>query len=221
MKQGLDEIRERYADDSFTSNELAKLSYSNITQMWLDCQQLLKLVDQLDAVICEDMPEDISMADYFMALDENARLTVENEKIWTHLHAKLENEKRLAESDEAIWREEKKSNGSTKPQKCHISILKYGILSPFMAVKTRCSGELNYEQAYCYDSREIGYMKTDEEYVSDLEKLAGNDIIEYIEVDPSATSFIQCLRRRGHTVKVGRRRDDIVHPIQLAHESTQ
>ena len=54
---------------------------------------------------------------------------------------------------------------------------------------------------YYYDARAEGRMKTDEEYVGDLTRLAGGRCIETVIVDPSAASFIEALRRRGWSVR--------------------
>lgn len=50
---------------------------------------------------------------------------------------------------------------------------------------------------FYFDSKERGRMMTDEEYADALEKLAGDSAIEAVIVDPSAASFLQCLRKRG------------------------
>jgi PBSX family phage terminase large subunit len=50
---------------------------------------------------------------------------------------------------------------------------------------------------YYHDSRVEGVQRTDEEYADALEALAGDHPIEAVLVDPSAASFLQCLRRRG------------------------
>lgn len=50
---------------------------------------------------------------------------------------------------------------------------------------------------YYYDSRKEGQSRTDEEHYSALESLAGNMKIEKIIIDPSAASFIECIRRHG------------------------
>ncbi len=48
---------------------------------------------------------------------------------------------------------------------------------------------------YYFNSREMGEQKTDEEYYIELENLAGDCEITTIFVDPSAASFIECIRR--------------------------
>lgn len=50
---------------------------------------------------------------------------------------------------------------------------------------------------YYYDSRREGLQRTDEEHYAGLEKLCGERKIEYVVVDPSAASFIECIRRHG------------------------
>ena len=50
---------------------------------------------------------------------------------------------------------------------------------------------------FYYDSRLAGVQKTDDEYADDLETLAGGLPVEAVIIDPSAASFIQCVRRRG------------------------
>jgi PBSX family phage terminase large subunit len=48
-----------------------------------------------------------------------------------------------------------------------------------------------------YDGRKNGVPRTDEEHYQELEKLAGEyaDLINYVVVDPSAASFIECIHR--------------------------
>ena len=50
-----------------------------------------------------------------------------------------------------------------------------------------------------YDSRRAGVQRTDEEHYAELERLAGGltENINYVITDPSALSFIECIRRHG------------------------
>ena len=50
---------------------------------------------------------------------------------------------------------------------------------------------------YYHNSRAAGALKTDEEYYEALEVLAGEKQISAVIVDPSAASFLQCIRRHG------------------------
>ena len=50
---------------------------------------------------------------------------------------------------------------------------------------------------YYHDSRREGVQKTDEEYYMALCQLAGDHPIQGVTVDPSAASFMVCIRRHG------------------------
>lgn len=50
---------------------------------------------------------------------------------------------------------------------------------------------------YYYSSKKEGVPRTDEEHYSALEELAGGMKISRVIVDPSAASFIECIRRHG------------------------
>lgn len=50
---------------------------------------------------------------------------------------------------------------------------------------------------YYYSGRAERRQKTDEEYYTALEELAGDRMIEYVVVDPSAASFLETIRRHG------------------------
>lgn len=74
----------------------------------------------------------------------------------------------------------------------------YGTMNPFaMGLWTLGRGEAEMLKEYYYDGRERKKPKTDEEYYQDLEKFAEGYNIDSIVVDPSAASFIECIRRHG------------------------
>lgn len=50
---------------------------------------------------------------------------------------------------------------------------------------------------YYFDSRAMGFQRTDTEHYDGLEELAGDLPVEAVIVDPSAASFIECIRRNG------------------------
>ena len=50
---------------------------------------------------------------------------------------------------------------------------------------------------FYHDSRKKGYQMTDEEYYCSLVSLVGERSINGVIVDPSAASFIECIRRHG------------------------
>ncbi len=74
----------------------------------------------------------------------------------------------------------------------------YGTANPcsmgLWAVADGCAVRID---EYYYDSRKAMAQKTDEEYYRELEKLAGNRVIQMIVADPSAASFIETIRRHG------------------------
>ncbi len=60
-----------------------------------------------------------------------------------------------------------------------------------------CGGVWYRLEEYYYDSRKEGNLRTDEEHYKALEALAGNRFIEKVIIDPSAASFIECIKRHG------------------------
>lgn len=54
---------------------------------------------------------------------------------------------------------------------------------------------------FYHDARTEGRQMTDDEYVHQVERLAGGREIEMVLVDPSASSFIEALRREGWPVR--------------------
>ncbi len=69
---------------------------------------------------------------------------------------------------------------------------------------------------YYYDSRKEKRSRTDEEHYAELEKLAGTvgiDDIQAVIVDPSAASFIECIRRHGR-FNVRKANNDVLSGIR-------
>lgn len=50
---------------------------------------------------------------------------------------------------------------------------------------------------YYYSGRATNKQLTDEEYYTELEKLAGDRVVDKVIVDPSAASFITCIKKHG------------------------
>ena len=74
----------------------------------------------------------------------------------------------------------------------------YGTANPTsMGLWGRANGKWYRVREYYYDSRKEGNQRTDEEYYVQLEALAGDLPITSVIVDPSAASFIECVRRHG------------------------
>ena len=86
--------------------------------------------------------------------------------------------------------------------------LDYGTLNPFSAGLWGKSGGVWYRiNEYYYDGRGKGRLKTDEEYYTELDNLAGKLSIKAVIVDPSAASFIECVRRHGRFTVVKAKND--------------
>ena len=80
----------------------------------------------------------------------------------------------------------------------------YGTLNPFSVGLWCWDGKTATRiREYYYSGRDNRSNKTDEEYYSELEKLAGDLPIKSVIVDPSAASFIEVIRRhhRFHAQK--------------------
>ena len=74
----------------------------------------------------------------------------------------------------------------------------YGTVNPFsLGLWALFEGVWYRYDEYYFDSRLEGYHKTDSEYYEELLRLTEGLEIERVVVDPSAASFIECIRRGG------------------------
>lgn len=90
----------------------------------------------------------------------------------------------------------------------------YGTVNPSSFGLWGCCDGVWYRlREYYYDSRKKGQSRTDEEHYAALEQLADGLKIEKVIIDPSAASFIECIRRHGkfHVVKAD---NDVVAGIR-------
>ena len=71
---------------------------------------------------------------------------------------------------------------------------------------------------YYHDSRKLGIQKTDEEHYTSLNELAGNCKIDNVIVDPSAASFIQCIRRHKK-FKVIPAKNNVIDGIRMVSDA--
>lgn len=98
-------------------------------------------------------------------------------------------------------------------QKYHISI-DYGTMNPCsMGLWGLANGVWHRIKEYYYSGRETNFQKTDEEYYTALEKLAGGLHISRVLIDPSAASFIACIKRHGR-FRVEKAVNDVLNGIQ-------
>lgn len=90
----------------------------------------------------------------------------------------------------------------------------YGTLNPFSAQLWHWDGKTaTCLREYYYSGRETQANKTDEEYCTEIERLAGDLPIRSIVVDPSAASFIEVLRRKQYIVR--KAKNDVLNGIML------
>lgn len=97
----------------------------------------------------------------------------------------------------------------------------YGTLNPFSAgLWCVNKGRAVRVAEYYYSGRASSVMKTDEEYYQELEKLAGGRVIQSVVVDPSAASFIACIRQHGR-FSVRKAKNDVIPGIRLTASMLQ
>lgn len=70
---------------------------------------------------------------------------------------------------------------------------------------------------FYFDSRSQNSVKTDEDYYKDLLQLVGNRCISAVVVDPSASSFIACIRKHGK-FRVVPAKNDVFQGIRLVSD---
>lgn len=91
----------------------------------------------------------------------------------------------------------------------------YGTVNPFsLGLWGESNGTWYRLDEYYWDSRREGSQKTDEEYYEELEKLISGREIEAVIVDPSAVSFIECIKRHGK-FRTKKAKNDVVNGIRL------
>ncbi|WP_330586029.1 PBSX family phage terminase large subunit [Coprococcus comes] len=84
----------------------------------------------------------------------------------------------------------------------------YGTVNPFSAGLWAFDGWHSQREAEVYyNSREVGKRVDDEEYYKMLKKLIGNRRVECIIVDPSATSFIEVIKKYNEYSVMGANND--------------
>ena len=90
----------------------------------------------------------------------------------------------------------------------------YGTANPMsMGLWGRQKGVWYRVEEFYYDSKKEGRQKTDREYAEDLAALAGGRAIGRVVVDPSAASFLACLREEGWPAGAGD--NDVLRGIRV------
>ena len=91
----------------------------------------------------------------------------------------------------------------------------YGIVNPAsFGLWGKSGGKWYRIKEYYYDSKVCGLQKTDEEYAEEMDNLAGENKIDAVIIDPSASSFIECIKRRGK-YNVVPAKNNVSHGIRL------
>jgi PBSX family phage terminase large subunit len=89
----------------------------------------------------------------------------------------------------------------------------YGIQNPFSAGLWCVSGNVAYRMAEYYHDGRIKGQRTDEEHAVAVITLAGKRYIRRYVVDPSAASFIVCLKKRAFGQAVMQANNDVIPGI--------
>lgn len=105
-----------------------------------------------------------------------------------------------------------------RPDEFYVSC-DYGTVNPTsMGLWGRYDSTWYRIREFYFSSREIGRQKTDEEYYSDLCELCTGENITAVIVDPSAASFIECIRRHGK-FRVIKAQNDVIDGIRKVSDS--
>jgi len=93
----------------------------------------------------------------------------------------------------------------------------YGTVNPSAFGLWGCSGGVwTRLREYYWDSRLQGQQRTDEEHYRALEALAGGLPLDFVVCDPSAASFMECVRRHGRYIVVPAKNDVLAGIRQVA-----
>lgn len=97
----------------------------------------------------------------------------------------------------------------------------YGIQNPTaMGLWGLCDGVWYQIDEFYHSGRETLRQKTDQEYYEDLERLAGDRAIDYLIIDPSATSFIALVKQKRR-FRVKKAQNDVIDGIQKTASALQ
>lgn len=96
----------------------------------------------------------------------------------------------------------------------YVISMDYGIQNPTaMLLWGFCDGVWYQVDEFYHSGRETNVQKTDLEYYEDLERLAGERYIDYLIIDPSATSFIALVKQKRR-FRVKKAVNDVINGIQ-------
>ena len=97
----------------------------------------------------------------------------------------------------------------------------YGIQNPTaMLLWGLCDGVWYQVDEYYHSGRETSQQKTDQDYYEDLERLAGDRAVDYLIIDPSASSFIALVKQKRR-FRVMKAKNDVIDGIQKTASAIQ
>lgn len=103
----------------------------------------------------------------------------------------------------------------------YVISMDYGIQNPTaMLLWGFCDGVWYQVDEYYHSGRETNQQKTDQDYYEDLERLAGDRYIDFLIIDPSATSFIALVKQKRR-FKVRKAHNDVIDGIQKTASAIQ
>ena len=103
----------------------------------------------------------------------------------------------------------------------YVVSMDYGIQNPTAMLLWGLSGGVWYLiEEYYHSGRETGHQHTDQEYYEALERLAGDRAIDWLIIDPSATSFIALVRQKKR-FKVRKANNEVLDGIQKTASALQ
>lgn len=103
----------------------------------------------------------------------------------------------------------------------YVISMDYGIQNPTaMGLWGLCDDVWYQVKEFYHSGRETNTQKTDQDYYEDLERLAGDLHIEYLIIDPSASSFIALVKQKRR-FKVKKAKNDVVDGISKTASAIQ
>lgn len=103
----------------------------------------------------------------------------------------------------------------------YVISMDYGIQNPTAMLLWGFYDGVWYQVDEFYHSgRETSQQKTDQDYYNDLERLAGERIIECLIIDPSATSFIALVKQKRR-FRVRQAKNEVIDGIQKTASAIQ
>ena len=103
----------------------------------------------------------------------------------------------------------------------YVISMDYGIQNPTaMLLWGFCNGVWYQVDEFYHSGRETSQQKTDQDYYDDLERLAGDRYIDWLIIDPSATSFIALVKQKRR-FKIRQAKNDVIDGIQKTASAIQ